>query len=266
MPFLERADAKISYEIFGEGPPLLLLAATAFHGGVWKYFDVPELARTFQVIIFDQRGTGKSTTQSTGFSTPILADDALALLDSLNLLSAHILGHSNGGRVAQFIAANYPDRVRSLILASPGGTHKTRGISVSMCRELVENGYAGYSRMHAIRTGCRSNDPLEQERADRFLEEFIENLAPLDVFLNYVVSRQETNTNANLAAINVPVLIMVGNLEGEVQGDRHMEFAKEISLLIPNATLEVIPQQRHFYLFLQPSRIHELIRNFLFRQ
>lgn len=263
MPGLETGDATIMYETHGSGPPLLLLAATAFHGGVWRLFDLPDLAKTFRVIAFDQRGTGESTTRSQDFTTRTLAHDALAMLDTLAIERAHLFGHSNGGRVAQYLAIHHPDRVESLILASAGGTHKTRGISVDMCRHLVELGYEGYSRNHAIKTGCISGDPVEQARADAFLREFIGHLAPLDTFLRYVVSRQETDTTGALERIAAPVMVLVGETESKLPGDSHMNFALEIKEKIPTAHLHVFAGQGHFYPFLQPAKVHDLIRSFI---
>ncbi len=263
MTSLEAGDATIVYDSQGSGPPLLLLAATAFHGGVWKLFDLPDLARDHQVIAFDQRGTGASTTRSQDFTTTALAQDALALLDKLDIERAHLFGHSNGGRVAQYLAIHHPDRVASLILASAGGTHKTRGISVDMCRNLVERGYEGYSRNHAIKTGCSSSDPVEQARAEAFLHEFIGHLAPLETFLRYVVSRQEADTTSALDRIAVPVMVLVGENEGKLPGDSHMNFALDIKEKIPTAILHVFAGQGHFYPFLQPAKVHDLVRSFI---
>jgi pimeloyl-ACP methyl ester carboxylesterase len=263
MPFLDRPDARIFYESLGRGPPLLLMAATAFPGSLWAHFDLDDLARDFQVIFFDQRGTGRSTISSADVSTPALAADALALLDHLGLPKAHVFGHSNGGRVAQYMAIHNGDRLMSLMLASTGGSHKTRGVSVDMCVKLVNQGYLEYSRTHAIRTGCRSDDAGEQKRADAFLEDFLATLAPLETFLRFVVARQETDTTAGIADCKIPTLIMVGENEGRIPGDSHMAFAQELKGVIANSDLVVIRDQGHFYPFLQPAAIHKLIRDFL---
>ena len=263
MPFFDRPDARIFYESLGSGPPLLLMAATAFPGSLWSHFNLDDLAKNFHVIFFDQRGTGESTVDSFDFSTPTLAADALALLDHLGLSKAHFFGHSNGGRVAQYIAIHHPHRLLSLMLASTGGSHKTRGISIDMCCKLVNQGYDDYSRTHAIRTGCRSDDAQEQQRADAFLEDFLARLAPLEIFLRYVIARQETDTNAGIASCRIPTLIMVGENEGLIPGDSHITFAQELQAVIANSKLHVIENQGHFYPFLQPAAIHKLIRDFL---
>jgi aminoacrylate hydrolase len=263
MGLLTRSDAGIHYETMGSGPPLLLLAATAFPGSLWRHFEIEALARDFQVIFFDQRGTGDSHMTGADVSVPALATDALAILDELGVHDAHLFGHSNGGRIAQYIAIHMPSRVKSLMLASPGGTHKSRGISVEMCNRLVTEGYEGYSRSHALRTGCRSEDEAEQARAQRFLTDFIASLAPLETFLRYVVARQETDTTTGMAECDIATLIMVGENEGLIPGDSHMSFARELEKKVKNSTLAVIPRQGHFYPFLRPQEIHTLMRRFI---
>src|SRR4051794_7830720 len=154
MPVLKLPDADIPYKVFGQGPAFMFLSATAWRGAMWELHQVPEFSRDHQVIIFDQRGTGDSVVRSQDFSTRRLAQDAVALLDHLGIRRAIVCGHSNGGRVAQLIALDYPDRVDKLILASAGGTHRSKGIPIKMCLELVEMGYEGHIRHGAINTGC----------------------------------------------------------------------------------------------------------------
>lgn len=263
MAFLTRPDARIRYETIGRGPPLLLLAATAFPGSLWRHFEIEALARDFQVIFFDQRGTGDSPMTGADVSVPTLAADALAILDELGLDDAHLFGHSNGGRIAQYLAIHTPSRVKSLMLASPGGTHKSRGISIEMCKKLATEGYEGYSRSHALRTGCQSDEEVEQARAQRFLDDFIASLAPLETFLRYVVARQETDTTTGMAECEIATLIMVGENEGLIPGDSHMSFARELERNLKNGSLAIIPRQGHFYPFLRPHETHALMRRFV---
>ena len=70
MPHLRIDDTELYYEAHGSGPPLLFLPATAAPGGVWSFYQVPEFSRDHRVIICDHRGSGKSMTRSTDFSTP----------------------------------------------------------------------------------------------------------------------------------------------------------------------------------------------------
>jgi pimeloyl-ACP methyl ester carboxylesterase len=81
---------------------------------------VPILADCFQVITFDNRGTGQSEKAPGPYTVPMLAADTLALLDHLQVPKANVLGHSLGGFIAQELAVTAPTRVQKLILASTG--------------------------------------------------------------------------------------------------------------------------------------------------
>src|SRR4051812_18473767 len=123
MPTLSLPDVELHYEVQGEGPPFLFMSQTATDGGYWKPYQLPEFARDHRVIVYDQRGTGRSPTRAGDFSTRRLAEDAAALLAHLGAGRAIVCGHSNGGRVAQLLTLDHPDKVGRLILASSGGSH-----------------------------------------------------------------------------------------------------------------------------------------------
>src|SRR5262245_62327657 len=108
------------YETHGEGEPVVFIPGTGFSGNVWEPFQVPVLSKTMQVIILDPRGCGRSSAPAGVYSIEQMACDVVALLDHLGLPSAHIIGHSMGGRIAQALALSFPQRVRSMILAASG--------------------------------------------------------------------------------------------------------------------------------------------------
>src|SRR3954471_22605970 len=138
MPILHLDDTELYYETHGDGRPFLFNAATATWGELWKFHQVDDFSPNHRVIIFDQRGTGRSKTQSRDFSTERLAADAAALLRHLDAKDAIVLGHSNGGRVAQCLALTYPELVGRLILASSGAAAKDgpKGIPIAVCMDL----------------------------------------------------------------------------------------------------------------------------------
>ena len=109
------------YEEHGEGTPLLLLSGTGWSAEHWNLEQVPYFSKFYRVINFDYRGCGRSDRPEETYTTPMFANDAVELLDSLGIDEpAHVLGHSMGGRVAQWIVLDHPERVRSLVLAATG--------------------------------------------------------------------------------------------------------------------------------------------------
>ncbi|MDP9129850.1 MAG: alpha/beta hydrolase, partial [Candidatus Binatota bacterium] len=123
MPFLDRDGSEIYYETHGDGPALLFCSVTGLDHQAWKFHQVPEFSRDHKVILFDYRGTGKSSKRIEKYSIKMFTDDAAAILAHLNVAQAIVCGHSMGGVVAQLLALDYPGKVKKLILASSGSAH-----------------------------------------------------------------------------------------------------------------------------------------------
>ncbi len=266
IPCLRVDGADLSYETFGEGVPFLFIARTAGHGEAWKLHQVAEFSRDHRVIIYDQRGTGRSSAGGANFSTQRLADDAATLLNHLGARDAIVLGHSNGGRVAQALALDHPELVSRLILASSGGAHHTHGIPIAMCVELVEKGYDRYMREHSLNVGfTRDFARAHPEIVERALAALLTNPPPLPVFLGHVAGRQGYDATARLQDLRIPTLVMIGDDEdrGAQHGTTHKQFAERLVAAIPRAELAVIPNQGHYYLYADPATSHRVIREFL---
>src|SRR5512139_627951 len=153
MLFVHVNYVNLHYEIEGSGSPLLMVAGTGLPGATWRTGPSAQLAAEgFTVITFDHRGTGGSDKPDVEYSTRMFAADAVGLLQALEIPQAHVLGHSMGGRVMQWLALDYPERVRSLVVAagSPGEIDPqnpvTRGIPLNDAVGLAENGYEGFIR------------------------------------------------------------------------------------------------------------------------
>jgi pimeloyl-ACP methyl ester carboxylesterase len=104
------------YEIHGEGAPLMLVAGLASDSQSWQPI-LNDLSRSYRVILFDNRGAGRTEPQYIETSIQHIADDCIALVKYLGLPSVALLGHSMGGFVALDCAIRYPEYVSSLILA-----------------------------------------------------------------------------------------------------------------------------------------------------
>lgn len=117
MPTVTVNDIAMYYEVHGEGESLVLIGGLS--NDVTDYARmIPELARRYRVIAFDNRGAGRTGKPDIPYSIPMMADDTAGLLGALGVAHAHILGVSMGGRIAVDLALRYPALVRSLILVS----------------------------------------------------------------------------------------------------------------------------------------------------
>lgn len=117
MPTVQTGDITTYYEEAGAGVPLILVCGISADLQVWR-FQVPELAKHFKVVCYDNRGAGRTSAPDQPYSISGMASDLAALMDRLQLDSAHVLGWSMGGMIAQAFALAHPQRVRKLVLMS----------------------------------------------------------------------------------------------------------------------------------------------------
>jgi pimeloyl-ACP methyl ester carboxylesterase len=141
MPYTTSADGtRIHYEVHGAGAPVLLIMGLGSNAYGW-YRTIPWLSEHYEVIAFDNRGTGRSDVPAGAYSIADMAADAVAVLDAVGRNTAHVVGASLGGMIAQRFALMYPRRLRSLILicTTPGGRHSV-GPSPEVSAALVQGG------------------------------------------------------------------------------------------------------------------------------
>jgi len=117
MPKVKANNITLNYEQQGSGEPLILLPFLSADNACYT-FQVAEYAKHFTCISVDLRGTGESDRPTAPYSIEDLADDIVAFLDALNIPSAHITGLSLGGAIGLWLAAKYPDKVKSLSVHS----------------------------------------------------------------------------------------------------------------------------------------------------
>ena len=113
----------IQFDVVGDGEPLLLLAGQANSRHWWDPVR-DDLAARHRMVALDALGTGASTPpDGAEYSTRRFAEDAVAVLDAAGIGRAHVYGTSMGGKVAQWLAIDHPDRVGALVLGctTPGG-------------------------------------------------------------------------------------------------------------------------------------------------
>lgn len=122
-------ELSMYYEIHGSGEPLLLIAGLASDSRSWAPI-LPALSSHFQVIIFDNRGSGQTRPMNIPLDIPHMADDCKALLDHLHIPSAHLLGHSMGGMIAMECACRHPECVNKIIIAATAAKPSARDIAL----------------------------------------------------------------------------------------------------------------------------------------
>ncbi|MEH2376841.1 alpha/beta fold hydrolase [Nostoc sp.] len=118
MPEVKVGDISIYYEVRGSGYPLIMIMGFSFSLLDWGDAFPDELAKNYQVIMFDNRDSGRTKSQSTdNYTTADMTNDAAGLLNALGIARAHVLGFSMGGMIAQQFALRHPTKLDKLILS-----------------------------------------------------------------------------------------------------------------------------------------------------
>ncbi|NHI92222.1 MAG: alpha/beta hydrolase [Candidatus Lokiarchaeota archaeon] len=126
MPFIKVNDIKMYYEVHGEGFPFVMIMGLTANVDWWDAPTIEKLSKFYKVIIFDNRGAGRTDKPKMDYSIKLFADDTIELMKALKIQKTHMFGISMGGMIAQELALNYPKQVEKLILcATHCGLSKT---------------------------------------------------------------------------------------------------------------------------------------------
>ncbi len=260
MPFAENDGVKIWWDALGEGEPVLLIQGLGYTSEMWHRV-APALAREFRVIVFDNRGVGRSDVPHGPYSVPMMAGDAAAVLDAAGVEHAHVYGTSMGGSIAQQLAIQSPERVRSLVLA---GTYCGGPSFVPVDLETYEM-LAKRAGM-APEEGIRLMIPFIYDPgtpAERIEEDLAIRLrtypAPEGYLAQLGASLSDWDGSEAIRELRIPVLVMHG------ESDRLVNPANSpvIASRIPGARLVMLPNASHIYATDQPEAANDAALSFL---
>ena len=260
MPKVELPGTELHYERAGEGEPLLLIQGMSANHMAWGRPFSSLLEESFEVISFDNRGMGLSSPVTEAFSIAEMAADTAALLEALEIESAHVLGISMGGMIAQELALAHPDRIRSLTLGCTYcGGEGSQLMDPADFQGLVEAMASG-DPQRVFRAMYELNlSPGFRADEDRYAEftAMAEALpAPRETIGFQLQAITAHDTNARLADISTPTLVIHGTL------DRVLGYPNGplIASLVPGARLETYEDIGHMFWWELPERSAELVR------
>jgi pimeloyl-ACP methyl ester carboxylesterase len=242
----------------GTGEPILLIMGMAGHHRMWGEPFLAALEPAFDIVAFDHRGIGTSDRADAPFTVPDLADDAARVLDEVGWPSAHILGISLGGMVAQELVLRHPSRVRTLTL---GCTYPGRGgdLTAPGPQRAIEAGLVG-DRELAIRTSFEVNVSRAFAGVDEHYEVFraaaLSTRVPVPVILMQSQAAIAHDALQRLSGITSPTLVIHGT-EDEMILPMNAEL---IAKAIPGARLELFEGVGHLFWWEQPERTVALLR------
>jgi pimeloyl-ACP methyl ester carboxylesterase len=239
----EAGGQRLYYEVHGEGEPLLCVHGLACDTLAWIP-QIESFAAAHRTVIFDNRDVGRSSMAAERYEIADMARDALALADELELDSFHLLGVSMGGAIAQEIAIQAPERIRTLTLAvtfPAGGRYAERLADVWS------------ARVQQVSHEQHIDELMLMNHSEAFFEnpdmvEFVRTAIlnnpqpqPPDAFARQLSACSCHDTRDRLGALTMPTHVIGGEYDILVP----VWKSREIAELIPGAKLTVLPQAPH---------------------
>ena len=242
----------------GEGPPAMLIHGVGADGTSWDQI-ANALAPEFRVMRLDLRGHGRSGHIEGPLVLDDFVQDVVDVLDACSVPTAHIVGFSLGGMIAQGIALRHAHRVRRLVLFSAvaGRTAEERERVQSRLQILREQGIAAITGAAQERWFTTEFIARNPDLVARRMRQLQENHAP-----SYAAAYTVFSTSAlgdRLHAIHAPTLIATG--EHDIGSNTRM--ARFMHERIKESRLEILPGLRHSILVEVPELVTRLVRDFL---
>ena len=263
MAFTEATDGtRIHFEVFGrrDGEPLLLVQGLGADKRGW-IMQRRALAGRYRCIAFDNRGVGASGKPEGPYDLEVMAADAVAVLDATGYASAHVMGASMGGVIAQIMAVRHPGRVRSLVLACTACRHLPWRVELlqEWADVAAREGMRGFATQN-LRwlLGSRS---LRRFRPALGLLAPVAMNGPADGFVSQVAAilSMDDGLRSELRSIKVPTLVLVGSQDILTPvGD-----SEELAELIPSARLQVIRGGAHGFMVEHAGAFNRAVTAFL---
>ena len=262
MPKVSVNGLRLYYEIEGDGEPVVLIPG--FAAGRWIWFkQTDELARHFRVIVFDPRGVSASDKPEGPQTISLLADDIAHLLETIGVKSAHIVGASFGGFVAQEFALKFPAMTRKLVLCctSFGGPNHVAPAPETLEALASTKGLNSEERMRANLLLAFTPEYVQTQVAevDHIVHLRATNEVPEHIYLSQLQAAVNFNSESRVAGITSPTLVLSGDADVIVP----VQNSRNLAAKIPGAKLQIVAGGSHTFFIEQAHEFNQLLTEFL---
>lgn len=265
MPTATINNISIYYEQHGEGTDdLILIGGLSSDHQVWKS-TLRHFSTHFRILIFDNRGAGKSSTPDYPYTTEMMAQDVLQLMDLLGIKRAHVLGHSMGGCIAQQIALLAPEKINKMIIACSRAKPNALANMALTTREKLQA------------AGMPIEILAEYVMPLLFSETFLQNTAQVKGFIQWTMQNPNPqsamgfshqlhavkthNVADRLSEIHVPTLVIAGDEDILMPKASANIFSESLK----NSEFVVIPDCAHMPHVEKSREFAEIVMRFLTR-
>src|SRR2546428_10464999 len=262
MPMAQIGNLTLHYQVQGTGKPLLLIIGYRGSSILWGEEFLEPLAQSFQVITFDNRGTGLSDKPAVPYTIPMMADDAAGLLSYLGIARADVFGVSMGVMIAQELALRHPRRVKRLLLGCTmcGGPQAVVASPEVIARLLPAPEMPREVAIRRLWAVIFSPTFLAQQQAflDRLTARALTSPTPFLSSIRQALAMQRFNTYGRLGQIVAPTLVVTGD------ADRLVPPAKShlLAARIPGAALTSFAGAGHGFFWEHTQAMIRLLGDF----
>jgi pimeloyl-ACP methyl ester carboxylesterase len=257
MPKIHINDVDLYYQSAGAGEPVFFLHGLGGCSSDWD-LQIPDVAKSHRTIAMDVRGHGRSSQPPGPYSVRQFADDAIALLRSLQMEPAHVVGLSMGGMIAFEMAVDSPQSVRSLTILNSGPEMILRTLQE---QQIIEARYKIVREMGMLVMAKMIAEPLfpktEQiEVRQRFEHEIASN--DPRAYLDSLSAINGWSVMDRIGNIQCPVLIVASD-----QDYTPLEWKRAYAAKISGARVAVLGDSRHAGNLDQPEKFNRVLLEFL---
>lgn len=256
-------NIQMNYELSGKkGAPVVVLSHSLASSLVMWNPQMDTLNLYFQVLLYDIRGHGDSDTPLGAYTLELLGNDAIGLLDALNINQVHFIGLSMGGMIGQCLALNYPHRLKSLVLCDTASVIPSDAQPI--WQERIDK--ARKKGMEAL-----LEETMERWFTPAFLTKNSQMLAliqkqflatPVSGYIGCAEAIRKLNYLDRLSEIKMPTLIMVGEDDPATPVSASVAMHERIS----NSKLVILPSARHLSNVEQTEAFNTALLTFLKNQ
>jgi len=251
---------QINYEVSGreDGPVVVMSHSLGCNLKMWDV-QLEALEPEFRVVRFDTRGHGLSDAPQGKYSLDMLEQDAIALLDALNLDKVHWVGLSMGGMIGQHLAINHSQRLKSLCLCDTGPVVPPE--SQPSWQERIDQVRKGGMAARVELTFANWFTPAFLKDDPPVLDEIRQQLlsTPVDGYEGCIWAIRSLNCIDRLPEIKTQTLIMVGREDFGTP----VEVSQIMHDLIPESKMVIIPDAAHISNIAQPEVFNQELLSFL---
>ncbi len=246
MPTVRANGLDIGYEVYGAGPPVVMLHGATSAGREDFAAQIPLFSKAFRVHLPDARG--HATTRwdvADGWSQEWLVEDVAAFADALGLATFHLVGFSMGAMTALQFGVRWPERLRTLVVA---GIATQREPRTTVARRLMDPAWIDRNEPYRAAILSRRHDPVQGVDAWRRL---------LPAIVDDITSQPLLGPR-DLRRIELPTLVAVGDRDVFVPVDHAWGLSRQL----PDARLLVAPDCGHEIVARRPGLFNEACAEF----